>query len=77
MKAATGRLRAIRILRRTNVLAPVTDLGKWKAAHSRPVVIDALRWNEAAEKITRANINAWLTLTFIWPRVLVRSAFGV
>ena len=59
------------------MLAPVTDPGKWKAAHSRPVVIDALRWNEAAEKITRANINAWLTLTFIWPRVLVRSVFGV
>ena len=59
------------------MLAPVTDLGKWKAAHSRPVVIDALRWNAAAEKITRANINAWLTLTFIWPRVLLRSVFGV
>ena len=59
------------------MLAPVTDLGKWKAAHSRPVVIDALRWNEAAEKITRANMSAWLTLTFIWPRVLVRSVFGV
>ena len=57
------------------MLAPVTDLGKWKAAHGRPV--DALRWNEAAEKITRANINAWLTLTFIWPRVLLRSVFGV
>ena len=30
------------------MLAPVTDLGKWKTAHSRPAVIDALRWNEAA-----------------------------
>ena len=59
------------------MLAPVTDLGKWKAAHSRPAVIDALRWNEAAEKIARANINAWLTPTFIRPRVLVRSVFGV
>ena len=59
------------------MLAPVTDLGKWKAAHSRPVVIDALRWNEAAEKIARANLSAWMTLTFIWPRVLVRSVFGV
>ena len=35
------------------MLAPVTDLGKWKAAHSRPAVIDTLRWNEAVEKITR------------------------
>ena len=59
------------------MLAPVTDLGKWKAAHSRPVVIDALRWNEATEKITSANLNAWMTLTFIWQRVLVRSVFGV
>ena len=59
------------------MLAPVTDLGKWKAAHSGPAVIDALRWNEAIEKITRANMSAWLTLTFIWPRVLVRSMFGV
>ncbi len=59
------------------MLAPVTDFGKWKAAHSRPAVIDALRWNEAAEKITRANLNAWLTLTFIWPRVLLRTVLGV
>ena len=59
------------------MLAPVTKIDAWKAAHSRPAVIDTLRWNEAAEKITRANLNAWLTLTFIWPRVLVRSMFGV
>ena len=59
------------------MLAPVTDLGKWKAAHSRPVVIDALRWNEAIEKINRANLNAWLTLTFIYPRVMIRTVFGV
>ena len=59
------------------MLAPVTDLGKWKAAHSRPAVIDALRWNEAAEKITRANMDALFTLTFIWPRVLLRTVMGV
>ena len=59
------------------MLAPVTDLGKWKAAHSRPAVIDTLRWNEAVETVTRANMDMWLTLTFIWPRVLVRSVFGV
>ena len=59
------------------MLQPVTDLGKWKAAHSRPAVIDALRWNEATETVTRANMDMWVTLTFIWPRVLVRSVFGV
>ena len=59
------------------MLAPVTDLARWKAKHSRPVVIDTLRWNEAAEKITRANLDAWLTLTFIWPRVLLRTVMGV
>ncbi len=58
-------------------IAPVTNLARWKAQHSTPPVIDALRWNEAVEKITRANMSAWLTLTFIWPRVLVRSVFGV
>lgn len=59
------------------MLAPVTDLGKWKAAHSRPVVIDYCRWSQAIETATRANIDAWATLTFIWPRVLLRVAFGV
>ena len=59
------------------MLAPVTDLGKWKAAHSRPAVIDALRWNEAVETVTRANMDMWVTLTFIWPRVLLRTAIGV
>lgn len=59
------------------MLAPITDLGKWKAAHSRPAVIDALRWNGAVEKIARANLNAWLTLTFVWPRVMLRTTFGI
>ena len=59
------------------MLAPVTDLGRWKAAHSRPVVIDALRWNAAAEKVMRANFSAWLTLTFLGPRVVLRAAFEV
>ena len=58
------------------MLAPVTDLGKWKAAHARPAAIDALRWNEAVEKITRANMSAWLTLAFIWPRVVLRAVTG-
>ena len=57
--------------------APVTDLARWKAAHSRPVVVDYCRWNQAIESTMRANMDALFTLTFIWPRVLVRSVFGV
>ena len=59
------------------MLAPVTDLARWKAAHSRPVVIDYCRWNQAIESTMRANMDALFTLTFIWPRVLVRIVFGV
>ena len=59
------------------MIAPVTDLARWKAAHSRPVVVDYCRWNQAIESTMRANINAFFTLTFIWPRVLVRTVFGV
>ena len=59
------------------MLAPVTDLGKWKAAHSSPVVIDYCRWSEAVETVTRANMDMWVTLTFIWPRVMIRTVFGV
>ena len=59
------------------MLAPVTKLDDWKAAHSRPVVIDYCRWNEAVEVATRANLNAWITLTFVWPRVMLRTCFGV
>ena len=57
--------------------AQVTDLARWKAAHSRPVVIDYCRWNQAIESTMRANINAFFTLTFIWPRVLLRTVMGV
>ena len=57
--------------------APVTDLARWKAAHSRPVVIDYCRWNRAVEATMRANMDALFTLTFIWPRVMLRSVFGV
>ena len=59
------------------MLAPVTDLASWKAAHSRPLVIDYCRWNQAIEVTTRANIDAWITLTFVWPRVMLRTCFGV
>ena len=45
------------------MLAPVTDLSRWKAAHSRPLVIDYCRWNQAVEVAMRANLNAWITLT--------------
>ena len=59
------------------MIAPVTDLARWKAAHSRPVVIDYCRWNQAIESTMRANMDAFFTLTFIWPRVLLRTVMGV
>jgi len=54
----------------------VTDLARWKAAHSRPLVIDYCRWNQAIEATMRANVDAFFTLTFIWPRVLLRAMTG-
>ncbi|MDQ5904145.1 MAG: hypothetical protein QG672_1738 [Pseudomonadota bacterium] len=57
--------------------ATVTKLDVWRAAHSRPVVIDYCRWSQAVETVARANLDAWFTLTFLWPRILLRSAFGV
>lgn len=59
------------------MLAPVTDLSRLKAAHSRPLVIDYCRWNQAVEAAMRANLNAWITLTFVWPRVMLRTTFGI
>ncbi len=59
------------------MIAPVTDLARWKAAHSRPVVVDYCRWNQAIESTMRANMDAFFTLTFIWPRVLLRTVMGV
>ena len=59
------------------MLAPVTDLARWKAAHSRPVVIDYCRWNQAVEATMRANVDAWFTLIFLWPRVMLRTVMGV
>lgn len=56
--------------------ATVTNLDAWRAAHSRPVVIDYCRWHAAAEEVARANLDAWLTMVFIWPRVLLRAASG-
>ena len=57
--------------------APVTDLARWKAAHVRPVVINHCRWNQAVEAAMRANLNAWITLTFVWPRVMLRTTFEI
>ena len=59
------------------MLAPVTDIARWKAARSRPVVIDYCRWNQAVEATLRANVDAFFTLTFLWPRVLLRTVMGV
>ena len=59
------------------MISYVTDLAKWKASHSRPVVIDYCRWNQALESVVRANLDAYITMTFIWPRVLLRTAFGI
>ena len=59
------------------MLAPVTDLARWKAAHSRPLVIDYCRWNQAIEATMRANVDAFFTLTFIWSRVLLRTFTGI
>lgn len=59
------------------MLAPVTDLARWKATHTRPLVIDYCRWNQAVETTMRANLHAWITLTFIWPRVMLRTTFGI
>lgn len=57
--------------------ATVTKLADWKAAHSRPVVIDYCRLNEAIETTMRANMDMAFTLWFVWPRVILRAAMGV
>lgn len=56
--------------------AKITDLAKWRATHARPIN-DVCRWSEAVETVTRTNLQMWMTLTFQWPRVLLRSVFGV
>lgn len=55
----------------------VTKLADWKAAHSRPYIIDYCRWNQAVETTMRANMDAAFTLWFLWPRVLLRTVMGV
>lgn len=58
-------------------MKPVTDLAQWKRAHSQPVVIDLCRWNEALESITKTNVDMIVRLYFIWPRIMLRTCFGV
>ena len=59
------------------MLAPVTDLARWKALHARPVVIDYCRWNQAIETTMRANMEAAFTLSFMWPRILLWTFTGI
>ena len=54
----------------------ITDMAAWRAARARPIT-DACRWSEAVETVTRANLQAWMTMTFLWPRILLRTTFGV
>ena len=54
----------------------ITDMAAWRAAHARPIT-DACRWSEAVETVTRANLQAWMTMTFLWPRILLRTTVGV
>lgn len=56
--------------------AKITDLAAWRATHARPIN-DVCRGSEAVETVTRANMRVWMTVTFLWPRILLRSAFGV
>ena len=57
-------------------MKPVTDMAQWKRTHKKPV-IDYCRWNEALESITRTNVDTFVRLYFIWPRVMLRTIFGV
>lgn len=59
------------------MLAPVTDLARWKALQARPVVIDYCRWNQAIETTMRANMEAAFTISFMWPRILLRTFTGI
>lgn len=59
------------------MLAPVTDLARWKTTHSRPAVSNYCRCNEAVETTLRANTEAAFTLMFLWPRILLRAVTGV
>ena len=57
-------------------MGPVTNLAQWKRTHSQPVM-DACRWGEALESITKTNMDVVVRFYFIWPRVMLRTVFGV
>ena len=57
-------------------MKPVTNLAQWRQAHKKPV-IDYCRWNEALESVTRTNVDTFVRFYFIWPRVMLRTIFGV
>ena len=57
--------------------ASVTKLDDWRPAKIRPAVIDYCRWNQAVETAMRANTDAFFTFAFAWPRILLRTYFGV
>ena len=57
-------------------MSPVTNLAQWRQTHNKPI-IDYCRWNEALESITRTNVDTFVRLYFIWPRVMLRTVFGV
>lgn len=59
------------------MLTLVTELARWKAQHTRPAVVDYCRWNEALEATLRANTEAFFTLAFMWPRILLRTVTGI
>lgn len=56
--------------------AKITDLARWRATHRLPV-IETCRWSEVIESATRSHVEAFLIVTFLWPRMLLRVTFGV
>ena len=60
----------------TNDMRPITELAQWRQTHKKPV-IDYCRWNEALESITKTNMDVVIRFYFIWPRVMLRTIFGV
>lgn len=45
--------------------------------YAQKPVKDICQWHSALETVTRANIDAWMTLSFIWPRVMLRTLLGI
>ena len=57
-------------------MTPITNLAQWRRTHAQPAM-DACRWSEALESITKTNMDVIVRLYFIWPRVMLRTIFGV